>query len=180
MKSLTAINERLTGGNVSSTDSGTYTCTAENKFGSATTDPVKLQFVEEKSTHCPKFSGELQDQLDLKDGQSVHLQCALSPVNDPDLKVEWFCNQNPLPNSSRLKTVADFGYVMLDISGMDSRDSGQYTCRAWNKYGEDTISCRLECEGKSGVQLQSLHPDALEKIKNIELTGTRWPILLLP
>ena len=167
-------------GNVSSTDSGTYTCTAENKFGSATSDPVKLQFVEEKSSHCPKFTGGLLDQLDLKDGQSVHLQCALSPVNDPDLKVEWFFNQNQLPNSSRLKTVADFGFVMLDIAGIDSRDSGEYTCRAWNKYGEDTISCQLQCEGKSGVQLQSLHPDALAKIKNIELTGTRWPMLLLP
>ena len=69
---------------------------------------------------------------------------------------------------------------MLDISGIDSRDSGEYTCRAWNKYGEDTISCQLQCEGKSGVQLQSLHPDALAKIKNIELTGTRWPMKLLP
>ena len=66
------------------------------------------------------------------------------------------------------------------IDFTDSKDSGEYTCRAWNKYGEDTISCQLQCEGKSGVQRQSLHPDALVKIKNIELTGTRWPMLLLP
>ena len=40
------------------------------------------------------------------------------------------------------------------------------------RYGEDTVSCQLQCEGKSGVQLQTLHPDALDKIARIELTGT--------
>ena len=27
-----------------------------------------------------------------------------------------------------------FGYVTLDISGVDSRDSGEYICRATNRY----------------------------------------------
>ena len=119
-------------GNVSTTDAGSYTCTATNKLGSASTS-VKLDFVEEKSSHCPKFEGKLEDHLELFDGQSVHLQCALSPVNDPDLKVEWLFNNKPMSHSSRLKTVADFGYVMLDIAGVDSQDTGKYTCRAWNK-----------------------------------------------
>jgi titin len=94
---------------------------------------MKLSFVEEKSSQCPKFTDSLKDINDLKDGDSVHLQCSLEPVNDADLKVEWFFNGKPLPHSSRLKTVADFGYVMLDIAGIDSRDSGEYSCRAWNK-----------------------------------------------
>lgn len=119
-------------GNVSSTDAGTYVCTASNKFGSAKAS-VTLNFVEEKSSHCPKFVGKLEDQLNLKDGESVHFQCALEPVNDSDLKVEWLFNGENLPNSFRIKTVADFGFVMLDIAGVDSRDSGTYTCRAWNK-----------------------------------------------
>ena len=119
-------------GNVSSTDAGIYTCTATNKHGTAMAS-TQLNFTEEKSSHCPKFVGKLDDHLGLKDGQSVHLQCALEPVNDPDLKVDWYFNDQPLPNSSRVKTVADFGYVMLDIAGVDSRDSGKYTCRAHNK-----------------------------------------------
>ena len=119
-------------GNVSSTDAGSYMCTATNKAGIASC-PMTLSFQEEKSSHCPKFLGKLEDQLKLNDGESVHLQCALEPVNDPDLKVAWLFNDEPLSNSSRIKTVADFGYVMMDISGIDSRDSGKYTCRAWNK-----------------------------------------------
>ncbi len=34
---------------------------------------------------------------------------------------------------TRTKTVCDFGYVMLDIAAVDTRDSGEYTCRAYNK-----------------------------------------------
>ena len=45
-------------------------------------------------------------------------------------------------------------------------------CYVLYRYGEDTVSCQLQCEGKSGVQLQTLHPDALDKIAKIELTGT--------
>ena len=157
-------------GNVSSTDAGSYSCTATNKFGSATSI-MSLSFQEEKSSHCPKFVEQLEDKLNLKDGESVHMQCALEPINDPDLKVSWFFNDQPLPNSSRIKSVADFGYVMLDISGVDSRDTGKYTCRAWNKYGEDSVSCQLECKGQSGVQSKSLHPDSLAKIRTFELPG---------
>jgi len=75
----------------------------------------------------------LQDILNLRDGQSVHLQASLVPVHDQNLCVEWKFNGKPLPNSSRIKTVCDFGYVMLDIAAADSRDSGEYTCRAYNK-----------------------------------------------
>ena len=52
---------------------------------------------------------------------------------DPDLKIDWKFNGSPLTNSSRLKTISDFGYVMLDISSVDSRDSGEYICTATNK-----------------------------------------------
>ena len=41
------------------------------------------------------------------------------------------------------------------------------------RYGEDSVSCQLKCEGKSGVQYQSLHPDSLAKLKTFELQGTR-------
>ena len=71
--------------------------------------------------------------IDLVDGDSVHLQCQLTPVSDPGIKIEWTFDGKPLPQSSRLKTVSDFGFVTLDISGVDSRDSGEYICRATNR-----------------------------------------------
>ena len=71
--------------------------------------------------------------MGLKDGMSAHFECRLTPTNDPRLKVEWKFNGQPLPHSSRIKTVSDFGFVMLDIAGVDSKDSGEYICTARNK-----------------------------------------------
>ena len=67
------------------------------------------------------------------DGDSVHWQCSITPANDPELNIEWTFNGFSLPHSSRLKTVSDFGYVTLDISGVDSKDSGEYICTATNR-----------------------------------------------
>ena len=74
-----------------------------------------------------------QDAIGLRDGQSVHLQCSYLPVADPDLTVDWTFNGKPIQNSSRLKTIADFGFASLDIVGIDSRDSGSYQCHIKNK-----------------------------------------------
>ena len=74
-----------------------------------------------------------QDIAGLRDGMSVHFEGRVTPADDPQLRVEWKFNGQPLPNSSRIKTVSDFGFVMLDIAAVDSRDSGEYICTAVNK-----------------------------------------------
>lgn len=74
-----------------------------------------------------------QDELDLVDGDSVHWQCSITPANDPEMSIEWTFDGKPLPQSSRLKTISDFGFVTLDICGVDSRDSGEYICKATNR-----------------------------------------------
>ena len=107
----------------------------------------------------------------LHDGMSAHFECQVTPANDPNLKVEWKFNGNPLPNSSRIKTVSDFGFVVLDIAGVDSRDSGEYICTATNQFGSDTARAVLHCEGRSGVIWDSLHPAAMQRIHQLE-TGT--------
>jgi hypothetical protein len=70
----------------------------------------------------------------LKDGDSAHFECTLIPVGDPHLKVEWFHNGQPIRHSSRMKSVSDFGFVVMDISYIQSHDSGEYVCRASNRY----------------------------------------------
>ena len=75
----------------------------------------------------------MQDVLNLRDGMSAHFECNITPANDPHLKIDWKFNGSPLPNSSRIKTISDFGFVMLDIASADSKDSGEYICTASNK-----------------------------------------------
>ena len=43
----------------------------------------------------------------------------------------------------------DFGFVSLDIQWVNSEDSGVYTCRATNDYGEDSTSAIVKCKGEN-------------------------------
>lgn len=148
-------------------DSGTYTCRATNKWGQAEIS-VTLGCVDKSGGQPPKFTTQIQPLGGLKDGQSAHFECTLVPVGDPDLKVEWFHNGKPIRHSTRIKPVSDFGYVLLDIAYVQSHDSGEYVCRAYNKYGEDFTRATIDCYGKSGVFYDSLQPESLARIRELE------------
>ncbi len=155
-------------------DSGTYTCKATNKFGSAE-QSVTLGCVERVEGQAPKFTTQIQSIEGLKDSQSAHFECTLIPVNDPELKVEWFHNGKPMRHSTRIKPVSDFGYVLLDIAYVQNHDSGEYVCKASNKYGEDYTKATLQCFGKSGVFFDSLQPESLARIRELESAGGSAP-----
>lgn len=152
---------------VKTEDSGTFTCRATNKWGMAE-QSVTLECVEREAGQKPKFTTHIQDIVGLKDGQSAHFECTLIPVNDPQLKVEWYHNGQPILHSSRIKTVSDFGFVVMDISYIQDQDSGEYVCRAYNKYGEDFTRATISAHGKGGVFSESLQPDSLAKIRELE------------
>ena len=46
---------------------------------------------------------------------------------------------------ARIRTVYAFGMVVIEIQDVKISDSGTYTCRAINAYGEDSQSLRLGC-----------------------------------
>lgn len=114
-------------------DTGTYTCKATNDYGSAEMS-VTLECVENITGLKPKFTSQIQTLVGLKDGDSAHFECTLIPVNDPDLKVEWFHNGKPLLHKNRVKMISDFGFVVMDIAYIQNHDSGEYVCKASNKY----------------------------------------------
>lgn len=113
-------------------DTGTYTCKATNDYGSAEMS-VTLECVERITGQKPKFTSQIQSLAGLKDGDSAHFECTLIPINDPDLKVEWFHNGKPLLHKNRVKMISDFGFVVMDIAYVQNHDSGEYVCKASNK-----------------------------------------------
>ncbi|KAG8239895.1 hypothetical protein J437_LFUL019488 [Ladona fulva] len=153
-------------------DTGEYTCRATNKWGQAEIS-VTLECVEKQKGQKPQFTTHIKSLENLKDGESAHFECTLIPVGDPLLKVEWFLNGKPIPHSSRIKTVSDFGFVVMDITYVQSHDSGEYVCKASNKYGEDYTKATLKCRGKGGVYLDTLQPDSLARIRELELSGNQ-------
>lgn len=76
-------------------DSGTYTCIAENSKGRAETSAtVNVQTIIQ--TEEPQIVQPLVETIDSEQGESVHLECRVSPINDPLLKVYWLKDGQPL------------------------------------------------------------------------------------
>jgi hypothetical protein len=85
---------------------------------------------EEDSGKPPEFITTPAD-LTLTENSLAHFECQLTPVNDSSMRVEWFHNGKPLCAGSRIKTINDFGFVILEVAGVYQRDSGLYTCKVF-------------------------------------------------
>lgn len=99
-------------------------------------------FVAEK----PQFGRPLRN-AQVQEGKPVHLEATLTPVNDPTMRVEWFCNGKPIQQGHRFKTTYDFGFVALDILYAHAEDTGTYMCKAKNAVGEAVTTCAVSATG---------------------------------
>lgn len=126
---------------------------------------------EDDSGKPPEFITSPSD-LTIGENSLAHFECRLQPINDPSMRVEWFHNGKALWSGSRIKTIDDFGFVILEIAGCYQRDSGLYTCKATNKHGEATVSCKLQVRGRQGIvmepQLPSNFRTGTESIQRLE------------
>lgn len=75
----------------------------------------------------PEFGRPLRNAA-VQEGKPVHLEATLTPVNDPTMTVEWFCNGKPIQQGHRFKTTYDFGFVALDILYAHAEDTGELVC----------------------------------------------------
>lgn len=87
---------------------------------------------EDDTGKAPEFVTTPND-LSLTENSLAHFECRLNPVNDPSMRVEWYHNGKPLSAGSRVKTINDFGFVILEVTGVYIRDSGLYTCKVSTK-----------------------------------------------
>ncbi|MFH4979231.1 hypothetical protein AB6A40_005940, partial [Gnathostoma spinigerum] len=118
---------------------------------------------------APQFTQQLTGPTEiLKEGQSVHMDCMVQPINDSNLKIEWFLNGYPIMLGSRIRTMHDFGYVGLEFLHVHPEDTGIYTCKASNAAGEATTEFALECRPRRNIYLDTQHPDSWSQIQEIE------------
>ena len=121
----------------------------------------------------PVFITPLSGVSEIAEGQNAHFECRVAPVGDPNIKFEWFCNDNKLQIGSRFQVTQDFGFVTLDIASCIDKDSGMYMVKASNFAGEATSSFALHVGGKGAVLQDSLHPDSLKKLQALEAHKSR-------
>jgi hypothetical protein len=125
--------------------------------------------VEEFEGHAPKFITQIHD-VKVIEGQPAHFDCRVEPIGDGSMQIEWFHDDKPIQIGSRLHTISDFGFVVLDIDWTFKRDSGVYTCRAINKNGMAETKSVLTCKSRKDVNIDSQLPQgmSLEKLKELE------------
>ncbi len=121
---------------------------------------------------APVFTSPLSNVDNLREGENAHFEARLVPTDDSKLtvrnsiqkrkkeiwkenfqnffplQVEWFWNGKPLRTGSRFRTFCDFGFVILEISPVYPEDTGEYSCRAINEYGEAVTSATMKVTGK--------------------------------
>ena len=85
--------------------------------------------------------------------------------------MEWFCNGRPLTIGSRFKTYNDFGFIALDIVGVNMQDAGAYTCRASNQMGQAETAATVKVISAANYSLyQTLNSKSeLACFKKIQL-----------
>lgn len=183
-------------------DSGIYQCRARNRLGEAIStsslkvhakgniqcetlhpagldkirqleNPRQVQDIEEPQVRqAPKFLTHITDYVEKDEGDSVHFECCLGPVDDPDLKTEWFFNGRPLVTGSRFHTIDDFGFIVLDIDWLFPRDTGEYICKATNKYGTDMTRTVLRVRPDKNIvldsQLDGGGDETINKLRQLE------------
>ena len=109
---------------------------------------VKQQVSVEDVKQPPVFMKPLKDIGVIAEGTKVAVEAKIEPKSDPNLKVEWELNGEPLKTGSRIQTKLDFGHVILKIDGARASDSGFYTCKAINTLGEAVSTTSVKVEGK--------------------------------
>ena len=115
----------------------------------------------------------MASKIEIAEGQSAHFEARLTPTEDPNMKVEWFKNGEPLATGHRYRTFNDFGIVILDILYCYAEDSGTYECRASNQLGKDSTKGTVTCSEKSGLILTPQVPgemreQTLQQIQHLE------------
>lgn len=125
-----------------------------------------------KQKNAPVFVEPLKQPPPLREGEHAYMSARVQPTDDPDLRIEWFINGRPLKTGSRVKTICDFGFVVLEISPCYPEDSGEYVCKARNSAGEATTAATIQCESRRRIieesQLPSRMSGAQERIRQLE------------
>lgn len=107
----------------------------------------------EPQAQRPVFLTPLTSLENLKEGDHAHLECRVEPINDPNLKIEWFVNGVAIRAGHRFRTTHDFGYVALDVLYTYPEDTGTYMCKATNLVGEAVNTCTIKVASKFCYQI---------------------------
>lgn len=99
----------------------------------------------------PVFVTQFKD-LHVNCGEKAYFTCQVEPSYDPNLRVEFFFQNQKLQQNAKITTSLKLGFVELTILNVDINDAGIYLCRVYSDSGEAisaaalSVTSRRECE----------------------------------
>ncbi|OTF80303.1 hypothetical protein BLA29_011487, partial [Euroglyphus maynei] len=117
--------------------------------------PIKSVAVPKMTTGgmAPIFCIPLQiPPLMYSEGENVYMEAFIEPVNDPNLKIEWYHDKTPVIFTSRHHMKFDFGCISMMIETVNIDDGGEYTCVVRNQYGQAVSSANVSIVRIPGVE----------------------------
>lgn len=129
---------------------------------------VEGNYINENLT-APVFVEELTQLTEpLREGQTIHLEARITPVDDPMAKAEWYFEGVVLRASNRFRVGYDFGYATLDITNLIPEDSGVYELRISNSVGIVTSSTTMVVKSRAAIITDVQMPQGIDKIHELE------------
>jgi len=101
------------------------------------------EIYQEGLSQPPKFLLNMEHYPKLLAGQGATLETFVVPVGDPDMRLEWFLNKEPLLFKSSFTPVYDYGFVALSITKVYPDDFGEFSVRVTNKFGSAVMESWL-------------------------------------
>uniref|UniRef100_A0A668VHV1 Ig-like domain-containing protein n=1 Tax=Oreochromis aureus TaxID=47969 RepID=A0A668VHV1_OREAU len=89
----------------------------------------------------PPYFTESLEPMEVTAGDAVCLKCQVAGT--PEIKVSWFKADGKVRSSPTCKLEYTKGVACLKLSKATKSDIGEYTCKAENRIGSASSSCRL-------------------------------------
>ncbi|KAK0143519.1 Titin [Merluccius polli] len=135
-------------------DSGLYTFEVSNDAGHSSCD-ASLTILDQILP--PSFTRKLKQTERIK-GSFAHLECLV--LGSLPIALQWYKDEKEIQADEKHKCTFFENVALLEISCLDRKDSGSYTCIARNKAGSD------QC---SGTLLVKEPPYVLEKPESMSV-----------
>lgn len=131
---------------VQKSDSGMYTCSADNGIGSALKKAVAV------TVYTVAQAQVLTQHLSVQSGQTANLTCIAT--GDHPITVTWLKGEKSVATNSQLydrvivsnDTQKERLVSSLILQQVTADDAGRYTCKVKNAYAEDTKAIRLNVQ----------------------------------
>uniref|UniRef100_A0A3B3QAN7 Ig-like domain-containing protein n=1 Tax=Paramormyrops kingsleyae TaxID=1676925 RepID=A0A3B3QAN7_9TELE len=93
----------------------------------------------------PVFLHKIQP-LEINVGSRARFECEIEEA--PNVKFKWFKSGSEMRDSDKCRIISHHLSSSMELLNPTKAESGEYTCKATNKYGSDSCSASLNVAGK--------------------------------